>query len=101
MKLGPVTKLDNRNKSTSKKFYNGVMTANCDVIVIFLIYGQFGAIQKLDSGWSVKLTFSLKVTFYLAKTENRTKNLKHNSHNIALSKGTIFAKKCSLFAKKF
>ena len=26
------------------------MSANCDVIAIFLIYGQFGAIRKPDSG---------------------------------------------------
>ena len=50
MKLGPVTKLDKRNKTTSKKFDDDVMSENCDVIVIFPIYGQFGAIWKLDSG---------------------------------------------------
>ena len=37
MKLGPVTKLDKRNK-TSKNIDNDVMSANCDVIVIFPIY---------------------------------------------------------------
>ena len=51
MKLGPVTKLDNKgNKSTPQKFESDVMSENCDVIVIFLIYGQFGAIWKPDSG---------------------------------------------------
>ena len=45
------------------------MLVNCDVIVIFLNNGQFGASQKLDS----KLTFSVRVNFYLTKTENRTK----------------------------
>ena len=35
MKLGPVTKFDKRNKTTSKKFDDGVMPASCDVIVIF------------------------------------------------------------------
>ena len=49
MKLGTVNKLDKRKKITSKKFDNDIMSANCDVIVIFPIYGQFGAIQKLDS----------------------------------------------------
>ena len=29
MKLGPVTKLDKRNKITSKKFDDEVMSANC------------------------------------------------------------------------
>ena len=50
MKLGPVTKHDKRNKTTSKKFDDDVMLANCDVIVIFPIYGQFGDIWKPDSG---------------------------------------------------
>ena len=50
MKLRPVTKLDKRNKTTLKKFDYDVMSANCDVVVIFLIYDQFGAIWKPDSG---------------------------------------------------
>ena len=49
MKLGPVTKLDKRNKTTSKSFYDDVMSTNCEVIVIFPIYGQFGAIQNPGS----------------------------------------------------
>ena len=39
MKLGPVTKLDKRNKTTSKKFDLDLMSENCDVIVIFWIFG--------------------------------------------------------------
>ena len=50
MKFGPVTKLDTKNKTASKKIDNGFISANCEVIVIFPIYGQFGAIRKLDSG---------------------------------------------------
>ena len=50
MKLRPVTKLDKRNKTTSKKFDDDVMSDNCDVIVSFPIYGQFGAIRKPDFG---------------------------------------------------
>ena len=57
MKLGPVTKLDKRNKTTSKKFDDDVMSENCDVIVIFPIYGQFGAIRKPDSGRMVYETY--------------------------------------------
>ena len=57
MKLGPVNKLDNRNKTMSKKFDDDVMLANCDVIVIFSIYDQFGTIQKLDSGRIVCKTY--------------------------------------------
>ena len=44
MKLGSITKLDKRNKTTSKKFDDDFMSENFDVIAIFLIYGQFGAI---------------------------------------------------------
>ena len=33
------------------------MSENCDVIVIFLIYGQFEAIQKSDSGRMVCKTY--------------------------------------------
>ena len=50
MKLGPVTKLDKRNKTTSKKVDDDVIAENCDVFVIFSICGQFGAIWKPDSG---------------------------------------------------
>ena len=57
MKLGPVTKLDKRNKTTSTKFDDNVMSANYGVIVIFPIYGQFGAIQKPDSGRIVCKTY--------------------------------------------
>ena len=49
MKLGPVTKLHKRSKTTSKKCDYDVMSENCDVIVIFRIYGQFGAMRKPDS----------------------------------------------------
>ena len=45
MKLGAVTKLDTKNKTTSKKIDDDVILANCDVIVIFPIYGQFRAIR--------------------------------------------------------
>ena len=35
------------------------MWENCDVIVIFPIYGQFGAIRKPDSGGIVCKTYTL------------------------------------------
>ena len=35
MKLGPLTKLDKRNKTTSKQFDVDVMPENCDVIAFF------------------------------------------------------------------
>ena len=46
MKLGPVFKLGKSNKTRSKKFDDHVMYAKCDAIVIFQIYGQFGAITN-------------------------------------------------------
>ena len=42
---------------TSKKFDDDVMLANCDVIVIFPIYGQFGAIRNPDFGRIVCKTY--------------------------------------------
>ena len=48
MKFGPVTKLDKRNTVRSKKIDG--YSERCDVIVIFPIYSQFGAIQKPDPG---------------------------------------------------
>ena len=57
MKLGPVTKFDTRNRATSKKVEDDVMSNNCNVIVIFLIYDQFGAIRKPNSGSIVCKTY--------------------------------------------
>ena len=66
MKLGPVTKIYKRNKTTSKYFDNDVMLENCDVSVIFLIFGLFGAIRKPDSRHRVskiKMALVLKGIF--------------------------------------
>ena len=71
MKFGPVTKLDKRNKTKSKKFYDDAISGNCDAIVIFLVYGQFGAIRIPDV-FFVKLKFLLIVNFYVTKTESKT-----------------------------
>ena len=38
MRLGPATKIDKKNTATSNKFYDDVMSANCDVTVNFPIY---------------------------------------------------------------
>ena len=45
MKTGPVTKLDKRNTPTLK-----LKMTSFQQIVINSIYGQFGTIQKPDSG---------------------------------------------------
>ena len=101
IKRGPVTKLDKRNKTTLIKFDNDAMSANCDVIVICPVYGQFGAIRKPDSGNpALKLTFALLATYYLLqKLKTELKNLQHSSHTIALKKGTIFAKNAEFLQK--
>ena len=53
MKFKQISKLDKRNKNNVKKIDDDVMSANCEVIVVFPIYGQFGAIWKTDSGCMV------------------------------------------------
>ena len=40
------------------------MSANCDVIIIFPIYDQFGAIQKPDSRRMVCKTYIFIKTFF-------------------------------------
>ena len=50
MKLGPVNKLEKRNKTTAKKFEFDVMSENCDVSVMFRIFGHFGAVRRPDYG---------------------------------------------------
>ena len=50
------------------------MLKNCDVIVISLIYDQFGVIRKPDSRRIVfKTYFFINSNFFLTKTENKTK----------------------------
>ena len=72
MKLGPVTKLEKKNK-TSKKFDVDVMSENCEVIVIFRIFGLFGAVRRPDSQSLQKFMCLVIVSFCLTKTKNRTK----------------------------
>ena len=55
MKLGPVIKLDKRKNV--KKIADEFMSTNCEVILIFPIYGQFGAIRKPDSKCIVCKTY--------------------------------------------
>ena len=66
MKLRPVLKFDRRNMAMSKKFDDDIMSANCDVIVIFPIYGQSGAIQKPDSGHMVCKIYTVMNSKYLS-----------------------------------
>ena len=73
MKLWPVTKLEKRNKETSKKFDDDIMSKNGDIIAIFPIYGQFGATWKPDSGRIVCKTF-----IFINSNLLSCKNLKQN-----------------------
>ena len=68
-KIGPLAKLDKRNKTRSKKkIGDDVMSANCDVI-IFPIYGQIGAFRKLDSGRvACKTYIFINSNFFFCKT---------------------------------
>ena len=68
MKLGPVTKLDKRNKVTSKKCEDDKLS-----------FFTFLANSEQSGGWipdteSAKVMVSVMVTFCLTETENRTKN---------------------------
>ena len=80
MKLGPVTKLDNKQNNV-KKFdddFVSFMSANCNDIVIFLIYSQFEAIWKPDSGRMVCKTYIFIKTdlfIILQKLKTELKNL--------------------------
>ena len=101
MKLGPVTKLDNRNKTSSKKFVDDAISENCDVIVIFRIFGQFRAVRRPDSGHRVcKSYVSVTVTFPLTKNENRNrKSLTQLSH-YCFEQRYFFGQKTLLFCRK-
>ena len=74
MKLGPVTNLDKKKMAVSKK----LTMASCRQIVTLLSFFRFMANlqpsgRRVPDAWSIKLTFSLIITFYLTKTESRTK----------------------------
>ena len=51
------------------------MSENCDIIAVFPIYGQFGAIQKQEQ--SVKLIFLLTVILEKLETEVKNFNTAH------------------------
>ena len=50
MKLGTLFILEKRNTINSKRFGDDFILANFDVIVILLIYCQFGAMGKPEFG---------------------------------------------------
>ena len=74
MKLGPITKFGKRNKTPSKKIDDDVMSETFTSLSFFWFMAnleQSGS--RIVDAYSIKLIFSLKVNFYLIKTENRTK----------------------------
>ena len=74
MKLRPVTKLDKRNKTTSK---NLTLTSCRNIVTSLSIFGFLANLEppgdRIPDTESAKVMFSVIVTFYLTKTENRTK----------------------------
>ena len=56
MKFGPVTKLDKKQNKIVDVDVD-VMSEHCDVIVIFRILGQFGAVWRPDFGHRVCKTY--------------------------------------------
>ena len=75
MKLEPVTKPDKGKKAASK---NLTMTSCHHILTSLPIFQFMANLEQLGSWipdvWSAVLTFLLIATFYLTKTENRTKN---------------------------
>ena len=76
MKLGPVTNIDKENTTTLKK----ITMTSCRQIVTSLSFFQFMANLEQSRSRSIKGTYSLIVTFYFIKTENR-----QNSFNTAFT----------------
>ena len=82
MKYGSVTKLDKRNKTTSKKFDDDVMSKNLTSLSFFQFMANLEQSEsRIPDAETVKIMFFLIVTFDLTKTENRTKiSLRQLSH---------------------
>ena len=97
MKPRPVTKLDERNTATSNKIDDGIMWGNCDVNVIFPIYGQFGAIRKLDFAWMVYLTYILHLSY---KTESRTNKISNTVLILLFWVKVLFLRENAIFLQK-
>ena len=74
MKLGPATKLDKRNKTTSKKL---TLTSRQKIVTSLSFFGFLANLEqsrgRIPDKESAKVMFSVKGTFCLTKTENRTK----------------------------
>ena len=95
MKLGSVTKLDKRNKNP----LNLMMTSFRKIITSFSFFPVYWRFRVIRIPWSIKLIFSLIVTFYLTKTEDITKISATQLSHYSLSKGTILVKNADFLQK--
>ena len=75
MKFEQSTKFNKRNKKRLNQFDDDVMPAYCDIIAIFLIYGQFGAILKRDYRSIICKTY-IFIKSNLLSYKNRKQNEK-------------------------
>ena len=99
MRFGSVTKLDKRNKITSKKIDDDVIWGNCDAIENFPIYSQFGKIWKLDFRCIVCKTYIFINSNVLPyKKSNRTKKPLTQLSHYCLEEKYYFGQK-RFFAK--
>ena len=79
------TKLDKRNKTMSKKFVDDIMSTNCDIIVVFPIFGQFGAILKPDCKRIVSKTYIFnKGNLFSYKNRKQNKKISNTAIKILL-----------------
>ena len=63
MKLGPVTKLDKRNKARSKKFDHNIMSRNCDALSFFQFLTNLERPERrIADACFVKLTWSWNIS---------------------------------------
>ena len=93
----------NLTRETKQRQKNLTM-ASCQQVVMSLSFIKFldnleQSGSRISDAYSVKLIFSLKVTFYLTKTGSRTKKSLAQLSIIALNKSTIFAK-IAIFLQK-
>ena len=76
MKVGPVNKIYKRNTATSRTINDDVMLTNFYVVAIFQFKVNLEQSEsRIQNVWSLIFLFLLTVTFYLTKTDNRTKRL--------------------------
>ena len=101
MKLRPITKVDKRNKKTSKN----LALASCREIVTSLSF--FGFLANLEQSGgriqdteSTKVKFPVIVAFCLTKTVNRPKKFLAQLSHYCFEEKYVFGQKTLIFCKK-